>query len=70
MEQRKRAYGWAGLGPWTRTAVVVLAVNAIAFLVLGAVLREAWPFFVFAPSALLDGMIVRYAFAAPDLDEE
>lgn len=70
MERPKRVYGWAGLGPFTRVATVVLTFNAIVFLVLGTLLGEVWAFFVFAPSALLVLMFVGWAFAGPDIDGE
>jgi hypothetical protein len=66
----ERVYGWARFGPITRVAVIGLALNAIVFLVLGAMLGEGWALFVFAPSALLVLMFVGWAFAGPDIDDE
>lgn len=70
MSRPERVYGWGRFGLVTRLAIAGTALNAIVFLVLGAVLGEGWPFFVFAPSALLALMFVGSAFAGPDVDEE
>jgi hypothetical protein len=50
------------LGQITRAAIVGLTLNAIAFLVLASALRETWPIFVFAPSALLAITFATMAF--------
>ena len=70
MGEPKRAYGWERYGPITRIAIVGLALNAIVFLVLGAVSGEVWAFLIAAPSALLALMFVGWGFADPDIDGE
>lgn len=69
MPEPERVYGWARFGPIARASILGLALNAIGFLVLAAVLGELWPIFVFVPSALLALMFVGLAFG-PDIDEE
>jgi hypothetical protein len=70
MRQRaEREYGWSGLGLFTRLAVAGLALNAVVFLVLAAVLGETWPIFVVAPSALLALMFVGLAFGPRNDDD-
>ena len=69
MEDPERVYGWERYGLITRVAIVGLALNAIVFLVLGAVLGEVWAFLVAVPSALLALMFVGLAFG-PDIEEE
>lgn len=70
MKEPKGTYGWGRYGPITRLAIVGLALNAITFLVLGAVFGEMWALLVAAPSALLALMFVGWAFAGPDIDGE
>lgn len=70
MREPPRAYGWSWFGPLMRAAIIGLALNAIVFLVLAAVLGELWPIFVFVPSALPALMFVGAAFAGPDIDDE
>lgn len=65
----EREYGWSALGRLSRMAVVGLALNASAFLVLAAMLGEPWPVLVAAPSALLALMFVGFAFG-PRFDDE
>lgn len=70
MEQPERKYGWDRYGPITRVMIAGLAINAIVFLVLGAILGEVGAFLVAAPSALLALMFVGWAFAGPDIDDD